>query len=142
MIPTLAARGVRVHRVNTGWFPAQMQLTAELHRDRWAGTLTTPRGPVELDDVTAVWYRSPEAYAMPAELSPGEAQHARAEAKYGLGGVLASLPALWCNHRTDHDHAVGPVDVVAAQCNGFPHAHASGRQEPDHGLEGGQLAAR
>jgi len=42
--------------------------------------------------------RSPEAYRIPPQLSPVEAHHARVEAKYGLGGVLASLPVLWCNH--------------------------------------------
>jgi hypothetical protein len=85
MIPALTARDAHVYRVNTGWFPTQMELMAQLN-GRWHGQLITPRGPVELEEVTAVWYRSPEAYAMPHQLSPGEAQHARVEAKYGLGG--------------------------------------------------------
>jgi hypothetical protein len=119
MMPALAERGVSVHRVNTGWFPTRMQVAAEL-RGRWCGRLTTPRGPVELDEVTAVWYRSPEAYKMPLELSPGEAQHARVEAKYGLGGVLACLPALWCNHPNRvADAAYKPVQLARAALVGL-----------------------
>ncbi len=119
MIPALVERGATVHRVNTAWFPATMQVTVEL-RGRWRGRLTTPRGPVELDEVTAIWYRSPEAYRMPAALSAVESQHARVEAKYGLGGVLASLPALWCNHPNRvADAAYKPVQLARAAMAGL-----------------------
>jgi protein-L-isoaspartate O-methyltransferase len=90
-------------------------LSAELHDARWNGVITTPHGTLDLDRVHAVWYRSPEAYQMPPELSPTEAQHARIEAKYGLGGVLASLPALWCNHPSRvADAAYKPVQLARA----------------------------
>lgn len=57
---------------------------------------------------------------MPPELSPGEAQHARVEAKYGLGGVLASLPALWCNHPSRvADAAYKPVQLARAALAGL-----------------------
>jgi hypothetical protein len=98
MVALLGERGVKVFRVNTAWFPTQVQVSVELHDARWHGVLTAPHGKLDLDRVQAVWYRSPEAYQMPPELSPSEAHHARVEAKYGLGGVLASLPVLWCNH--------------------------------------------
>lgn len=94
MVTVLGERGAEVFRVNTAWFPTQMQVSVELHDARWCGVLTTPRGSLDLGQVRAVWYRSPEAYRMPPQLSQAETQHARIEAKYGLGGVLASLPAL------------------------------------------------
>lgn len=118
MVDTLVARDAKVFRLNTAWFPTQLQVAAELAEGRWQGTLHTPRGRLDLDAVHAVWYRSPEAYRMPAQLSPAEAQHARVEAKYGLGGVLASLPALWCNHPSRvADAAYKPLQLVrAARC--------------------------
>ncbi len=98
MVTALGERGVEVFRVNTAWFPTRLQVSVELCNGRWCGVLTAPHATLDLDAVRAVWYRSPEAYGMPPELSPAEAHHARVEAKYGLGGVLASLPVLWCNH--------------------------------------------
>jgi MvdD pre-ATP grasp domain len=65
MIGVLGQRGVEVFRVNTAWFPTQMRVTTHLRGDRWCGTLTTPRGRLDLEQVRAVWYRSPEAYRMP-----------------------------------------------------------------------------
>ncbi|MGH3593405.1 MAG: MvdC/MvdD family ATP grasp protein, partial [Pseudonocardiaceae bacterium] len=98
MVTVLGERGVEVLRVNTAWFPTRVQVSVELLEGRWCGVLTVPHATLDLDAVQAVWYRSPEAYRMPPELSSAEAHHARVEAKYGLGGVLASLPVLWCNH--------------------------------------------
>ncbi|MFD1147964.1 ATP-grasp ribosomal peptide maturase [Saccharothrix hoggarensis] len=118
VVTALGGRGVEVFRVNTAWFPVRLQVTARLRHGRWNGVLTTPRGRLDLDGVRAVWYRSPEAYRMPPHLSPAEEHHARVEAKYGLGGVLASLPVLWCNHPGRvADAAYKPVQLArAARC--------------------------
>jgi glutathione synthase/RimK-type ligase-like ATP-grasp enzyme len=70
---------------------------------------------VDLDEIHAVWYRSPEACQMPADLSSAERHHAFLEAKYGLGGVLSSLPALWVNHPARlADASYKPVQLVRA----------------------------
>lgn len=115
MIPALLERGTVVHRVNTAWFPAQLSVSAELRGGRWIGQICTPGQVVELESVTAVWYRTPRAYRFPADLSPTEREHANMEAKYGLGGVLASLPALWVNHPSRlADAAYKPVQLARA----------------------------
>lgn len=115
MVSALYERGMTVCRVNTAWFPAQLSLSAALRRGRWSGQLRTPAHTVELEDIHAVWYRSPEAYQMPAELSPVERHHCIREAKYGLGGVVSSLPALWVNHPSRlADAAYKPVQLVRA----------------------------
>jgi MvdD pre-ATP grasp domain len=120
MVTLLGERGVEVFRVNTAWFPTQVQVSVELHDARWHGGLTAPHGRLDLDRVHAVWYRSPEAYRMPPELSPTEAQHARVEAKYGLGGVLTSLPVLWCNHPSRvADAAYKPMQLARAAAAGL-----------------------
>ncbi|HEY2764475.1 MAG TPA: RimK domain-containing protein [Pseudonocardiaceae bacterium] len=116
MVTALHERGAVVCRVNTAWFPAQLALSAALRGDRWSGQQRTPAHIVELDEIHAVSYRSPEAYNMPAELSAVERQHCNREAKYGLGGMLASLPALWVNHPGRlADSAYKPVQLVRAR---------------------------
>lgn len=115
VVRALDERGVDVHRVNTAWFPAQLRLSARLRGERWAGTLRTVERVIDLESVTAVWYRTPRAYQFPAGLSAAERAHANLEAKYGLGGVLLSLPVRWVNHPARlADAAYKPVQLAAA----------------------------
>lgn len=124
VVRALADRGVGVDRVNTAWFPTQMRVSARLSGGRWTGSLTTPGRVVDLEAVTAVWYRAPRAYEFPAGLSVPERAHANLEAKYGLGGVLGSLPALWVNHPARlADAGYKPVQLVLA--------HECGLRVPD-----------
>ncbi|MGH3468425.1 MAG: ATP-grasp ribosomal peptide maturase [Thermocrispum sp.] len=97
MVRSLHDRDAVVHRVNTAWFPGQLSMSAELAGGRWSGCLRTPYRTIELDGITAVWVRSPKAFNFPAEMSAAERGFANLEAKYGFGGVLTSLPALWVN---------------------------------------------
>lgn len=124
VVRALADRGVGVDRVNTAWFPTQMRVSARLSGGRWTGSLTTPGRVVDLEAVTVVWYRAPRAYEFPAGLSVPERAHANLEAKYGLGGVLGSLPALWVNHPARlADAGYKPVQLVLA--------HECGLRVPD-----------
>lgn len=115
MVTALRDRGTTVTRVNTAWFPTQLRVVAELRGGRWSGHLRTPAHRVDLDEIHAVWYRSPVAYQMPADLSSAERHHAFLEAKYGLGGVLSSLAAMWVNHPARlADASYKPVQLVRA----------------------------
>ncbi|MGH3439480.1 MAG: MvdC/MvdD family ATP grasp protein, partial [Sciscionella sp.] len=115
VVRALTDREVVVYRVNTAWFPAQLSMSTELRGGRWAGSLRTPARVVDLESVTAVWYRTPRAYQFPIGLSAAERLHANLEAKYGLGGVLTSLGALWVNHPARlADAAYKPVQLVTA----------------------------
>jgi ATP-grasp ribosomal peptide maturase len=118
VVRALDERGAVVHRVNTAWFPTGLDVSVRLRDQRWSGALRTPTRTVDLDEVTAVLYRAPEAYRFPASLTPAERQHANLEAKYGLGGVLSSLPVLWVDHPARMaDAAYKPVQLAtAAQC--------------------------
>ncbi|MQA62956.1 MAG: ATP-grasp ribosomal peptide maturase [Actinophytocola sp.] len=98
MVRALHDRDAVVHRVNTAWFPGRLSVSAELAGGRWSGCLRTPHRTIDLDGVTAVWVRSPKAFSFPAEMNAAEVGFANLEAKYGLGGVLTSLPVLWINH--------------------------------------------
>lgn len=124
VVRALADHGVGVDRMNTAWFPTQMRVSARLRGGRWAGSITTPGRVIELEAITAVWYRAPRAYEFPPGLSAPERAHANLEAKYGLGGVLGSLPALWVNHPARlADAGYKPAQLVLA--------HQSGLRVPD-----------
>jgi ATP-grasp ribosomal peptide maturase len=118
MVPALQDRGVEVHRVNTAWFPARLRVAARLCRGRWTGHLRTDHRIIDLEDIHAVWYRSPKAYQFGESLNSAELEHAKIEAKYGLGGVLTSLPALWVNHPSRlADSGYKPYQLAtAARC--------------------------
>jgi ATP-grasp ribosomal peptide maturase len=113
VVAAMTERGVPVFRCDTGWFPRHLTLSSTLEGDRWAGVLRTAHRRVELEQVHAVWYRRPTAFTLP-ELPPAQREHAIGEARYGLGGVLASLPAYWMNHPGHEADAVYKPRQLAA----------------------------
>lgn len=118
VVQALQRRGTEVHRIDLGWFPAQLGLSAELRGHTWVGTLTTPHRRITLEHLHAIWYRAPSAFEFPSGLSAAETQHAYLEAKFGLGGVLWGLPVLWVNHPARAaDACYKPLQLaVAARC--------------------------
>jgi ATP-grasp ribosomal peptide maturase len=120
MVLALEDRGAEVDRIDTGWFPEHLSITARLLRGRWTGHLRTEHRVVDLEEIHAVWYRSPRAYQFPTELNTAEQEHAKVEAKYGLGGVLMSLPVLWVNHPARlADSAYKPYQLAIAAQSGL-----------------------
>lgn len=116
MVRALHDRDAVAHRVDTAWFPGQLSVLAELAGGRWGGQLRTPHRSVDLGGITAVWFRAPKAYTFPKDMSAAERGFANLEAKYGLGGVLTSLPVLWINHPARlADAAYKPVQLALAQ---------------------------
>ncbi|MFD1534021.1 MvdC/MvdD family ATP grasp protein [Pseudonocardia aurantiaca] len=87
----------RVWWFDTADFPQRAALSVELDGERWAGLLRGPAGSLELDRVGAVYMRRPGAFVPPVHLTEAERWHAAMESRYGIAGVLASLPVRWCN---------------------------------------------
>lgn len=115
VIDELRLRDVGVFRCDTAWFPARMSFSAELGDGRWAGSLVTDDRWVSLLEVRSVWYRRPTPFVFPDGMSGPERRHAAWEAKLGLGGVLADLPALWVNHPSrEADAGYKPVQLATA----------------------------
>jgi ATP-grasp ribosomal peptide maturase len=114
MVAELDARGVAVFRVDTAWFPSRLTLEARLVEGRWVGLLATPERMVGLEVIRSVWYRTPSTFRFPEGLNPAEWQHAFLEAKFGIGGVLGGLNALWVNHPNRAAAAYKPVQLAAA----------------------------
>lgn len=96
----LDARGVRWQAINVGDFPLSLSLGAELTPAAagWRGVLRTAEQQVPLHEVTAVYYGKPTEPVMPVGLSGPELRFSRAQARVGLGGILASLPVRWVSH--------------------------------------------
>ncbi|WP_020499977.1 MvdC/MvdD family ATP grasp protein [Sciscionella marina] len=132
LITALEEREAVVHRVNTRWFPARLSLNARLRGGQWVGTMTTPYRSIDLEQVTSVWYRAPEAFALSPHLSGPERFHASMEAKYGLGGMLASLPVFWCSHPSRlAEAAYKPVQLATAARCGLGVPDTAITNEPD-----------
>jgi ATP-grasp ribosomal peptide maturase len=119
MVLELRDREVPVCRVDTSWFPTQLSIEAQLYQGRWRGRLRAPRQDIELEGLRSVWYRSPTTFQFAPQLSNAERHHAFLEAKFGLGGVLSSLPVLWVNHPARAAAASKPVQLATAARNGL-----------------------
>lgn len=96
----LDARGVRWIPLNVADFPLTMTIGAALtpDADRWCGSVRSAEHELPLHEVTAVFYGRPTDFVMPPGLSAPELRFSRAQARMGLGGVLASIPARWVSH--------------------------------------------
>ncbi|MFC7841868.1 ATP-grasp ribosomal peptide maturase [Streptomyces sp. NPDC057382] len=120
VISELHDRGVPVVRFDSGDFPASLSVEAEITQDGLRGRLTTPSRTADLANVRALYYRRPTGFAFP-HLDEQDARFAISQARYGLGGVIASLPdCLYVNH----PHYIGdaefkPSGLTAAVKAGF-----------------------
>ncbi|MGH4021235.1 MAG: hypothetical protein ACRDT0_18805 [Pseudonocardiaceae bacterium] len=94
------ARGVRWIPLNVADFPLTITLGAELTPDveGWRGALRTAELELPLQEVTAVYYGRPTEFVMPSRMSGPELRFSRAQARVGIGGVLASLSVRWVSH--------------------------------------------
>ncbi|MET9290970.1 ATP-grasp ribosomal peptide maturase [Streptomyces sp. NPDC003077] len=122
VIAELRDRGAPVVRFDSGDFPATLTCSALIGGDaeQWRGSVRIPTRTTELGAVRSLYYRRPSGFAFP-HLGPQDARFAAAQARYGLGGVLVSLPdCLYVNH----PHRIGdaeykPAGLAAASACGF-----------------------
>lgn len=96
----LDARGVRWELLNTADFPIRIDMDARLEPTGadWRGEFVTGEVRTPLVEVTAVYYGKPTDFELPTGLSGPELRFSRAQARVGVGGVLASLPVRWVSH--------------------------------------------
>jgi ATP-grasp ribosomal peptide maturase len=120
VISELHDRDVPVVRLDSGDFPASLSVEAEITEHGLRGRLLTPSRTADLANVRALYYRRPTGFAFP-HLDEQDARFALTQARYGLGGVLASLPGcLYVNH----PHRIGdaefkPAGLATAAAAGF-----------------------
>lgn len=140
VVEELGRRGVPVHRLDAGDFPARLGVTATFDRGEhdgrrgsgragrpggWRTTLTVPPSPgsaartVDLGTLCGAYYRRPSPFRFSSGLSAEEHRWAALEARIGLGGLLAALPC-WLNHPARLGAAeYKPVQLAAAAAAGL-----------------------
>ncbi|WP_394425724.1 ATP-grasp ribosomal peptide maturase [Streptomyces sp. SGAir0957] len=120
VIAELHGRDIPVVRFDPGDFPASLSVEAEIAQDGVHGRLDTPSRTADLAGVRSLYYRRPTGFAFP-HLDEQDARFATTQARYGLGGVIASLPG--CRY-VNHPHRIGdaefkPAGLAAAVNAGF-----------------------
>ncbi|MDX3760019.1 ATP-grasp ribosomal peptide maturase [Streptomyces sp. AK02-04a] len=121
VIAELHDRGVPVVRFDSGDFPATLSCSAFIGgTGGWRGSMQTPSRRAELGAVRAMYYRRPSGFSFP-HLDRQDERFAVAQARYGLGGVLTSLPGcLYVNHPNRiGDAEYKPAGLAAAAAAGF-----------------------
>ncbi|MCQ4043869.1 ATP-grasp ribosomal peptide maturase [Streptantibioticus rubrisoli] len=122
VIDELHGRGVPVVRFDSGDFPATLSCSAQIggSTTRWSGSVHTPTRVAELGGVRSLYYRRPSGFTFP-HLDEQAARFAIAQARYGLGGILTSLPdCLYVNHPNRiGDAEYKPAGLAAAASLGF-----------------------
>ncbi|MFD5563063.1 ATP-grasp ribosomal peptide maturase [Kitasatospora griseola] len=128
----LHGRGVPVVRFDSGDFPTTLSFAATVTPHGIEGTLTTPARRADLAHIRSLYYRRPSGFTF-SHLDGQNARFAITQARYGLGGIMASLPGcLYVNH----PHRIGDAEfkpsglAVAANC-GFRLPSTLITSEPD-----------
>ncbi|CAM5681771.1 hypothetical protein GCM10010345_74870 [Streptomyces canarius] len=95
-------------------------------------TLSTPTRTAELSQTRSLYYRRPSGFSYP-HLDEQDARFAVTQARYGLGGLLASLPGcLYANHPWRiGDAEFEPAGLTAAAAVGFQVPPTLITTEPD-----------
>ncbi|MFC6933876.1 ATP-grasp ribosomal peptide maturase [Actinomadura yumaensis] len=111
VVAGLNRRGVPVVRFDPSEFPHSLAFSATFDGDGLRGSLTTATHHVDLSAVRSLYYRRPRGFTFPG-LDGQESRFATLQARFGLGGVLASLPGcLYVNH----PHAMADAEFKPAQ---------------------------
>ncbi|NJQ01198.1 ATP-grasp ribosomal peptide maturase [Streptomyces zingiberis] len=120
VIDELHGRGVPVVRFDSGDFPTTLSIAARITSSGLRGDLSTPTRSADLSCIRSLYYRRPSGFTFP-HLDEQTARFSVTQARYGLGGVVASLPGcLYVNH----PHRIGdaefkPSGLITAAAVGF-----------------------
>ncbi|MDA0565262.1 ATP-grasp ribosomal peptide maturase [Streptomonospora sp. S1-112] len=111
VVAELNRRDVPVVRFDPAEFPHTLTLAARIDGGGLNGSMATATREAELGAVRSLYYRRPRGFAFPG-LDEQDARFAALQARYGFGGVLASLPGcLYVNH----PHAIADAEFKPAQ---------------------------
>ena len=119
VISHLIANGAQVARFDPGAdFPEKATLSTVFADGSSWGCLTTPTRHIDLERVRAVYYRRPTPYRTGSACQVE--RFSSAEIRFGLGGVLATLPCPYLSHpMTLAEAEQKPLQLLVAQRVGF-----------------------
>ncbi|MET7606594.1 ATP-grasp ribosomal peptide maturase [Streptomyces avermitilis] len=137
VITELNRRRVPVVRLDPGDFPSEVTLSATFDGIGPGGTLATPSRTLDVGSVRSVYWRRPTPYTADLTLNEQAARWAVEEARYGLGGILATLPgAHYINHPwRNRDAEYKPAQLAAAARFGFTIPPTLITNDPDRASE-------
>ncbi|MET9086187.1 ATP-grasp ribosomal peptide maturase [Streptomyces sp. NPDC004237] len=117
VVKALTDGGAEVFRMDTAEFPLDLTLAGRIDaRQGWSGGLATSRRAVDLADITAVYYRTPNAFELPPTMSGPERRFAAAQARSGLGGIITALDCRWVSHPAAMSRAeYKPLQLASAR---------------------------
>ncbi|MFF1820573.1 ATP-grasp ribosomal peptide maturase [Kribbella sp. NPDC058245] len=114
VVDELTRRRASVVRFDTADFPLSSRLAVTLGPNGWHGGLWGDRD-IDLEAISAVWWRRPAEFSVPAEWPDEARAFALSEARVGVLGVLGSLPVRWINHPAKDSAAnYKPVQLAVA----------------------------
>ncbi|MGW1000499.1 ATP-grasp ribosomal peptide maturase [Streptomyces sp. NPDC002520] len=121
VVKALTDGGAEVFRMDTAEFPMDLTLAGRIDARRgWSGGLATPLRAVDIADITAVYYRAPNAFALPPTMSEPERRFAAAQARSGLGGIITALDCRWVSHPAAMSRAeYKPLQLATARACGL-----------------------
>lgn len=111
VIEELHRRDVPVVRFDAADFPQTVVLSAGLDQAGLYGTITTPSRIVDLTETRSLYYRRPRGFDF-SHHEPDAARFATAQARFGLGGVIANLPG--CRY-VNHPHSISDAEYKPTQ---------------------------
>jgi ATP-grasp ribosomal peptide maturase len=118
----LAERRVPVVRLDPGTDPHEgAALSATYGTGEQCGVLRTPSRELDLTRVRSVWTRRPSPFDGPPGPDGPERRFAASQSRWGVGGILASLPgAHYVNHPWNNRAAeYKPAQLATAQRSGL-----------------------
>jgi ATP-grasp ribosomal peptide maturase len=111
-------------RMDLGDFPETLSFTATGPQPGWTGRLSDGQRDLRLSEITAVYYRRPTSFRLPAHLPAQHRRFAVAEARQSLGGLLACLRVPFVNRPSRiADAEFKPAQLQAAAEVGFRVPH-------------------
>ncbi|MER6076145.1 ATP-grasp ribosomal peptide maturase [Streptomyces sp. NPDC001817] len=121
VVKALTDGGAEVFRMDTAEFPMDLTLTGRIDARRgWSGGLATVLRAVDLAGITAVYYRAPNAFALPPTMSESERRFAAAQARSGLGGIITAPGCRWVSHPAAMSRAeYKPLQLATARACGL-----------------------
>jgi ATP-grasp ribosomal peptide maturase len=135
VVDELTRRRASVVRYDTADFPLSSRLAVTLGPNGWRGGLRGDRD-IDLEAISAVWWRRPAEFSVPAEWPDEARAFALSEARVGVLGVLGSLPVRWINHPAKDSAAnYKPVQLAVAARAGLDVPRTIIASDPAHARE-------
>jgi ATP-grasp ribosomal peptide maturase len=107
-------------RIDLGDFPDAVSFAMRGPHGGWAGHLSDGCRELALSQVTAVYYRRPSSFRLPAHMPVPQRRFAAAEARHGWAGLLSSLRVRFVNHPSRvADAELKPAQMQVASEVGF-----------------------